>query len=103
MQYTSFPGVNSVGHDEQSGEPFGKITQQVQVNTQPAANNFTEEKSEGAQVDHVSPHTHRRYDAPEVSESFVPAVKNVMRSCPMKFISPRNMGFGHCVSLYIGL
>ena len=40
VQYTS-PGVESVGHNEQPGEPFGKIAQRVQVNAQPATKDFT--------------------------------------------------------------
>ena len=56
MKYAP-PGVNPVGYDEQSRESFNEIAQRVQVNTQPATEEFAREKSEGMPVD---PHSAAR-------------------------------------------
>ena len=103
MQYT-FPSVNSIGHNEQSGEPFCKIAQGVQVNTQSATNDFAgRESQEGYMLAHVSCHTHRRYDEPRANERCASAVANTTKSCTIEPPSLRNRDRDHSADLYIGV
>jgi len=102
VQYTS--RVNSVGHDEQSGEPFREIAQGVQVNAQFATNDFAERKGqEGCTLAHISCSAHRRYNEPRANERGASAVANATKSCTIKLPSPRNVDRGHIADLYIGV
>ena len=84
MQCTS-PGIDSVGHDKQSGEPFGKIAQHDQVNTQLATKNLPDRTNQkGCTQIHVSRCTYRRYDEPKVNRSYASAVINATESCALK-------------------